>query len=195
MNPYEVLGIKQTASEEEIKAAYRTMVKKYHPDKHQNNPLSELAEEKLMEVNEAYEMLTNGGGSNGKNTAYGNRSNNGGYGNAQPSGAYANNSAGARTGFDEGHVANPKPGTAEWFYQAGVASINRGWYDDGLGKLQTAVSMAPNNLRYREGLNQVQNMGGGYRADAFGRRGAGGNDDLCRMMQCLVCTDCLCDCI
>jgi molecular chaperone DnaJ len=177
MNPYEVLEINQNATEEEIKSAYRTMVKKYHPDKHQNNPLADLANEKLMEVNEAYEMLTNGGSSNG-NTAYANRS---------------NNAAGA--GNNEGYVENPKPGTAEWFYQAGVASINKGWYDDGLGKLQTAVSMAPKNLRYRQGLNQVQNMGGGYRADAFGRGAGRGNDDLCRMMQCLVCTDCLCDCI
>lgn len=189
MNPYEVLGIKQTASEEEIKAAYRTMVKKYHPDKHQDNPLSDLAEEKLMEVNEAYEMLTNENYKGGGNSAYRNS-----QGNSQGNGGYANNGNGSYNS-NEGYVANPKPGTAEWFYQAGVASINKGWYDDGVGKLQTAVSMAPNNPRYREGLNQVQNMGGGYRADAFGRGAGRGNDDLCRMMQCLVCTDCLCDCI
>ncbi|MEG0663041.1 MAG: J domain-containing protein, partial [Anaerovoracaceae bacterium] len=37
-NPYEILGIKEGASQEEIKSAYKTMVKKYHPDKYQNNP-------------------------------------------------------------------------------------------------------------------------------------------------------------
>ena len=57
MDPYEVLGVRQGASEEEIKAAYKELVKKYHPDKYQNNPLSDLAEEKLQEVNEAYDML------------------------------------------------------------------------------------------------------------------------------------------
>ena len=56
-DPYEVLGVPQGASEEEIKAAYRELVKKYHPDKYQNNPLADLAEEKLREVNEAYEYL------------------------------------------------------------------------------------------------------------------------------------------
>ncbi|HAF60007.1 MAG TPA: molecular chaperone DnaJ, partial [Clostridiales bacterium UBA9856] len=52
-NPYEVLGIKEGASIEEIKAAYKEQVKKYHPDLHQDNPLYELAQEKLQEINEA----------------------------------------------------------------------------------------------------------------------------------------------
>lgn len=60
-NPYEVLGISEGASEEEIKKAYREQVKKYHPDQYQDNPLSKLAEEKLREVNEAYEYLTGKG--------------------------------------------------------------------------------------------------------------------------------------
>ena len=64
MNPYEVLGIKPGASQEEIKSAYRKLVKKYHPDQYGDNPLKELAQEKLAEVNEAYEMLKNNGGNN-----------------------------------------------------------------------------------------------------------------------------------
>ena len=56
-NPYEVLGIREGASEDEIKKAYRELVKKYHPDQYRDNPLSKLAEEKLREVNEAYDHL------------------------------------------------------------------------------------------------------------------------------------------
>ena len=180
MNPYEVLGIKQNATEAEIKTAYRNLVKRYHPDKHQDNPLSDLAEEKLREINEAYEMLT-GGGSGGYSAQSQRAGSTGGFG-------------GSRT-YNDGYVANPKPGTAEWFYQAGIASINKGWYDDGVGKLQTAVSMAPNNPRYNDALNQAMNMGTGYRNTAYGRGYGNQNDDLCKMMQCLICTDCLCDCI
>ena len=58
-NPYEILGLNPGASEAEIKKAYRELVKKYHPDKYQGNPLADLAEEKLREVNEAYDTLTN----------------------------------------------------------------------------------------------------------------------------------------
>lgn len=55
-NPYKILGIKQDASEEEIKSAYRKMAIKYHPDK---NPGDTEASEKFKEVAEAYEQLTN----------------------------------------------------------------------------------------------------------------------------------------
>ena len=56
-NPYKVLGIKEGASYDEIKRAYRELAKKYHPDRYQNNPLADLAEEKMREINEAYDAL------------------------------------------------------------------------------------------------------------------------------------------
>ena len=52
---YEVLGLQKGASEEEIKKAFKTMARKYHPDLH---PGDKEAEAKFKEVNEAYEVLS-----------------------------------------------------------------------------------------------------------------------------------------
>ena len=57
-NPYEVLEIKENSSAEEIKKAYRELAKKYHPDQYGDNPLKDLAGEKMRELNEAYDYLT-----------------------------------------------------------------------------------------------------------------------------------------
>ena len=68
-DPYTVLGVKPDASDEEVKRAYRELARKYHPDNYQNNPLADLAEEKMKEINEAYDAITKarsgGGGSTG----------------------------------------------------------------------------------------------------------------------------------
>ena len=55
---YKILGVARDASQAEITAAYRRLVAKYHPDRHQTNELHELAEDKLRALNEAYEVLS-----------------------------------------------------------------------------------------------------------------------------------------
>lgn len=55
MDPYQVLGVSRSASDEEIKKAYRSLSRKYHPDANVNNPNKAQAEEKFKEVQQAYE--------------------------------------------------------------------------------------------------------------------------------------------
>lgn len=54
---YNILGINRSAKKNEITRVYRKLAAKYHPDKHQGNPLADLAEEKFKEINEAYHAL------------------------------------------------------------------------------------------------------------------------------------------
>lgn len=57
MNYYEMLNVSKSASEKEIKNAYRKLAKKYHPDTYQGN--KSVAEEKMKQINEAYDVLSN----------------------------------------------------------------------------------------------------------------------------------------
>ena len=192
INPYEVLGIKEGATTEEIKTAYRTQVKKYHPDKYQDNPLYELAEEKLQEVNEAYEMLTKDGGKNG--SSY--RSTSGG------NGGQSQDFRDVRSYIDKGNLGAAEAAlgrssvrNAEWFYLSGILSMKKGWYDDAMNSLQTACSMDPANYEYRNAMNSMMQTSQGYQTNAYSRGfGGGTNDELCRMLQCYCCADALCNC-
>jgi len=57
-NPYEILGISPSATNEEVRAAYRTLAKKYHPDNYIDSPVADLAEEKMKDINRFPGCLT-----------------------------------------------------------------------------------------------------------------------------------------
>ena len=189
MNPYEVLGVRQGASEAEIKAAYKELVKKYHPDKYQNNPLADLAEEKLQEVNEAYDMLMKGFTGNGGST----------------SGSYQQQATSfneVRRNIDMGNLAAAEAmlnrsanRNAEWFFLSGMVSYRKGWYDDAVSKIQQACHMDPYNQEYSRALAQLMNTGRSYQNTAYGNGGSSMNDAFCQALQCYCCADFCCDCI
>ena len=56
-DPYQVLGVSRGASDEEIKKAYRSLSRKYHPDANVNNPHKEQAEEQFKLVQQAYDQI------------------------------------------------------------------------------------------------------------------------------------------
>ncbi len=192
-NPYEVLGVKEGVSEEEIKKAYRELVKKYHPDQYQNHPLSKLAEEKLQEVNEAYDYLTRNGNINKSNVAW---DNNPRY-ESQDNIEFFNQ---VRTLINSGNLAaaesmlsGTSERTAQWYYLKGLILLRKGWYDEAYGHIQTAVNMDPGNYEYRDALARMEMSNRAYRGNAFGR-GYGSGPDLCTVCQCLWCSDCCCEC-
>ena len=200
-DPYKVLGISPDASDDEVKAAYRKLAKKYHPDNYVNNPLSDLAEEKMREINEAYDQIQSmrvsgqhSGGQNYKGSSY-----SGGY----SSGNYADirrlinlNKIIEADELLEGIPQRSRD--AEWFYLKGVIHYKRGWLDEALRHFQNAVRMDPNNLEYRNTLNQMmwqqQNSrpAGGYRTYTYGGNSGCSSCDLCTT---LICTDCCCECM
>ena len=70
MNPYDVLGVRPDASEDEIKKAYKALSRKYHPDANINNPNKEQAEEKFKQIQNAYQQALDykkNGGAFGQN--------------------------------------------------------------------------------------------------------------------------------
>jgi molecular chaperone DnaJ len=197
-NPYEVLGIKEGASKEEIRAAYKTQVKKYHPDKHQDNPLYELAEEKLQEINEAYDyLMKNGGGS-----SYGSGSRGAGPYGGGGSKSSAPEFQDVRSAIDRGDLTRAQDilsrsavRNAEWHFLTAMLNLRRGWYDDAVTNLQTAVSMDPSNFEYRNAMNNLMSQTGNYRSAAYDRGYQNSNNQLCQFLQCWCCADMLCDCI
>lgn len=195
-NPYEVLGIKEGASEEEIKKAYRELVKKYHPDQYQSNPLSELAEDKLREINEAYDYLMKNGTNRrqeGPRATYSNNNYGGGAGGGTLYQQIRMHIQNGNIGAAEQMLNSSNERNAEWFYLKGLAFLRRGWYGEALSHLQNAVNMDPTNYEYRQALNQMNMNNTTYRGAAFGR-GYNQGPDMCTMCQCLWCSDCCCEC-
>lgn len=193
-NPYEVLGIKEGASEEEIKRAYRELVKKYHPDQYRDNPLSKLAEEKLSEINEAYEYLMKKRHEKSNRSSW--QGNNTGWSNTDSAGFYNQ----VKMNINNGNISaaeellnRAQNRDAEWHYLKGIIFLRRGWYNEAYSHIQTAVNMEPNNFEYKSTLNRLNMAGRNYRENAFGR-GYDRGPDLCQVCTCLWCSDCCCEC-
>ncbi len=193
-DPYQVLGVSPSASDEEVKKAYRELARKYHPDNYQNNPLADLAEEKMKEVNEAYDAInrqrSGGGGGYAYQTQSGGQSYSQGYASADPVFQRIRQciqmgdlDAAERILTQEAVTKN-----GEWYFLMGMVEYRRGWLDQARQHIQMAVQMEPNNMEYRQAYQMMARGGQAYQP--YG--GSVVSSDACDCCTTLMCLNCLC---
>ncbi len=192
-DPYKVLGVSPDASDDEIKKAYRKLARKYHPDNYVNNPLSDLVEEKMKEINEAYDTIQKQRSENGyseKNTAKKGKTYSGEYDTIRQL-INAGKLSEAETMLN--YIPNPDR-NGEWNFLKGCILEKRGWYFDAQRFFEAACYMDPDNFEYQDALNKIKNTAnsfGGYRASNIDRTGC----SVCDMCTSLMCADCCCECL
>lgn len=196
-NPYQVLGVSQNASNDEIKKAYRELSRKYHPDSYADNPLAGLAEEKFKEVQEAYDQIMKD-----RESGYD-------YGwSGNPEGdtqelatvySYLNSRR-----YHEALNALNTVGqrSAKWYYYSAIANAGLGNNVVAADHAGQAVNMEPDNAEYRNLLNQFEWQNRRYQDTRYNNTGYGGgygrNNNSCgtgNMCCDLWCADSLCECM
>lgn len=196
-DPYGVLGVSPGAEDDEVKKAYRELVRKYHPDNYHNNPLADLAQEKMKEVNEAYDTVLkqrSGGGRQGDSAGAYARS---GYTGQSGSPEFARIRQAINAGqldAAEAMLGNMSNQGAEWNFLMGSLCYRRGWLDDALSYYSAAVSMEPGNAEYRQALNYMRQGGRAYNPYGFDTSAASGGCDACDICTAMMCANMCCRC-
>lgn len=220
-NPYKILGVSPNATDEQIKQAYRELARKYHPDRYSDSDLADLANEKMKEVNAAYEeiqRLRAGGAQGNAQSAPGGST--GGYYSAGNQANYSTNAEGSynrqnysqeaqekftliRNCINAGNVTEAerllheiaeRDRGAEWHFLLGCVLMRKGFYVDAQREFDTAYRMEPTNneyFRFKEQLRQQSAQFGGGYQTGHTRGGC------CDMDICtsLICADCCCECM
>lgn len=196
-DPYSVLGVTPGTSEGEIKKAYRELVRKYHPDNYHDNPLAELASEKMKEINEAYDIITkksnggsdwqqpSGGGATGTWT-----------GNTRSGEFAAVREAISRNNLDlaEELLSASTNENAEWTFLMGSVYYRRGWLSEARIFYQRAIAMEPGNMEYQRALQYMDAGGPAYRSQGYGVPRSGQDCDSCDICTALMCANICCNC-
>ncbi len=194
-DPYKVLGVTRDATDEQIKDAYRALAKKYHPDAYANDPLKDLVEEKMKEINEAYDQIQKERKAQGSYSSQ----NGGGYSYSSSSSSFIH----VRELINAGRIneaesiltsTNTSDQGAEWNFLMGCVKASRGWYFDAQNYFQRACVMDPQNMEYRRALNNVQSAARGFRTGGYNTSPQAPSTG-CDICSALICADCCCDCM
>lgn len=214
-DPYQILGVSRDASDDEIKKAYRTLSRKYHPDANINNPNKDQAEAKFKEVQQAYQQIMKEReyGSSGSYGAGGYGT--GGYGGfwgdfgggyRQQAGPEATDNedvlhlCAAANFIGSGHyqealnvLNDMKDRSAQWYYYSAMANSGLGNNVAALEHAKTAYQMDPNNMQYQVLLQRLQSGGSWYqtRQNPYRPYSMGGSDYCMKLcIANLVCNLC-----
>ncbi len=196
-DPYKILGVSPQASDEEIKKAYRALAKKYHPDNYVNNPLADLAAEKMKEINEAYDTITKARAS-GSGSAY-----SGGdtYSSGYSSGSGASSGyARIRDLLNQNRVTEAEvllnretdKNSSEWHFLTGVVYMRKGWLQQAREHLTLACQIDPSNAEYRNMLDMFSNTA---RSSPYNTTSTDGGCTGCDICTGLLCADLMCGCL
>lgn len=191
MDPYQVLGVSPNASDDEIRQAYRSLAKKYHPDNYVNSPLADVAAEKMKQINAAYDEIRQMRSGGGQNATQAPRSGSGSSGSGKStSDVYAR----IRTCIASGYLDMAQEllqrtpvKDAEWFFLAGSLCYRRGQFDRACTYFRQAVSMEPGNPEYQAALDQLNRQRSIYRD--HNPTDLDRSLDMCR--SCAACFGCL----
>ena len=195
-DPYQVLGISPNATDDEVKNAYRQLARKYHPDNYVDNPLADLATEKMKEINEAYDEIQRrrrgGGQSQGYGQGYGGQQSYGQSQYAPPSQLddirqmIQNGRLPEAEELLEGIPQQRRDG--EWNYLMGSIYYSKGWLDTAINYYVAACRLSPNNLEYRgayQRLMQQRQYGAYPSAEA----------SCCQTCATIYCCSSCCNCM
>mgnify|MGYP000840237658 FL=1 len=203
-----MLGVTRDASTDEIKKAYRTLSRKYHPDANINNPNKDQAEEMFKQIQQAYKQIMDE--REGKTSSYGGQGYGGfggfGYGQGGRQDTYgsseeevemraAANFINNRMFREAMNVLNQIAGrSAQWYYLHAVANYGMGNNINAVQDAMQAVNLEPDNFQYRQLLQQLQGGGQWYTSMGedygFDRSNTGFGSFCC---QCLA-INALCNC-
>ena len=196
-DPYKILGVSPNSSDDEIKAKYRDLAKKYHPDNYANNPLSDLAVQKMQEINDAYDYIIK----NRKSTPSSSYSQNNSYN----KGSYNNSSqfSDIRKYIDSGRYIDAEQlldgipsfrRDAEWYYLKGCVMHRKGWLEEAYKYYKKAVEMDPGNFEYTSAFNSINKNNHNRQYYDRPDNNSCNNCSTCDICAGLICLDCCCDC-